>query len=77
MPAVRANRRRLRRPATIVLALVLAVVAVGAWIGSAATLADTHTGLSPLTQGLLAAAWTAYVLAVFFRRPESEDNTAC
>jgi len=65
------------RTATLVLGLVLAVLAVGAWIGSAAAVADTHTGLSPLTQGCLAAAWTAYVLAVFFRRPESEDHTAC
>lgn len=76
MPAIRANRRRLRRMATIALAAVLAVVAVGMWIGSAATVAGDHTGLSPLAQGTLAAAWTAYVLAVFFRRPESED-TAC
>ena len=77
MSAIRASRRRLRRAATITLAVVLAVVAVGVWIGSAATVAGDHSELSPLAQGCLAAAWTAYVLAVFFRRPESEDNTAC
>lgn len=74
MPAVRAYRRRLHRVALAMLTLVAAAAAAGLWIHWAGSVDGGQPGLSPLTQGCLAAAWTAYVLAVFFRRPDVEDD---
>ncbi len=69
MTATSANRRRTRRLTIAAVTLMIALAAVGLWVFEAAGIAGSEATISPLAQGLLAAAWTAYVLAVFFRRP--------
>ena len=75
MPAT-SHSRRLRRIAAALAGLILVGMLLAAGLllaGKGQTEPREMESLSPLTQGCLAAAWTAYVLVVFCRRSAAKE----